>query len=52
MMEYRKRIANHSQLCTVSALPGSQYGANEMGIGDSSEPRRESGDSWSLFSVE
>jgi len=37
MMENRKRIANHSQLRTVSALPGSQYGANEMGIPDSSE---------------
>jgi hypothetical protein len=37
MMEYMKRIANHSQLCTVSALPASQYGANEMGIRDSSE---------------
>jgi hypothetical protein len=32
-----KRTANQSQLCAVSALPDSQYGANEMGIRDSSE---------------
>ena len=32
-----KRIANHSQLCTLSASQVSQFLASEMGIGDSSQ---------------
>jgi hypothetical protein len=35
MKECMKRIANHSQLCTISAEPFSQYLASEMGIRDS-----------------
>ena len=35
MKECMKRIANHSQLCTISASQISQYLASEMGIRDS-----------------
>jgi len=37
MEECMKRIANHSQLCTLSASQVSQFLASEMGIGDSSQ---------------
>jgi hypothetical protein len=37
LKECMKRIANHSQLCTVSAEPISQYLGSEMGIQDSSK---------------
>jgi hypothetical protein len=37
MKECMKRIANHSQLCTLSIKQVSQYLASEMGIRDSSQ---------------
>ena len=36
-MECMRRIANGSQLCKISAVSVSQYGANEMGIRASSK---------------